>query len=306
MKKTIVITGASGFIGRTVSTFLSKKGHQIIGLSRNPKNHENERVSNVQTQRWNPLKLDGWEKGLKKADAIINLAGENISALRWTSKKKKRILSSRIQSTKILVQALLENDIRPDLFIQVSGIHFYGSHEDKIIDESSTAGDGFLAKVSQVTESLTEDIESLGTRRILLRMGMVWGLSGGALPKLILPYRFFVGGRMGSGRQWISWIHHNDLCRAVEFLILQPNLTGPVNLVSPQPVQNREMAKAVGKILRKPAFFIIPSWMIKLFLGELGKELLLSSQRILPKYLTDHGYRFKYPGLDASLNDLLN
>lgn len=302
-KKTIILTGATGFIGRILSEFLSTKGYEVLGLSRNPEKLK-KKESPIQIHFWNPLKLDGWEKVLKKADIIINLAGENISAIRWTSKKKKRILNSRIQSTKILVQALLENDIRPEIFVQVSGIHFYGSRGDKIIDESVAAGDGFLAEVSQAVEASTDDIEGRGIRRILLRMGLVLGSKGGALPKLLLPFKLFVGGRMGSARQWISWIHHYDVCLAIEFLISQPNLTGPVNLTSPRPVQNREMAKTVGKILKRPAFFIIPGWMIKIFLGEMGEELLLSNQRVFPKYLTECGFKFKFPGFEASLNDL--
>jgi uncharacterized protein (TIGR01777 family) len=301
--KTVVITGVSGFIGRILATYLSEKGYEIIGLSRHTEIFKNNTAVNLNP--WNPLELDGWEGVLKKADFFINLAGENVSALRWTSKKKKRIMDSRIQATKILIKAILEYDLKPDLFLQVSGIHFYGLGQNKSVDESNAGGEGFLASVSQQVEALTGAIDPNRSRTVLLRMGMVWGLTGGSFPKLLLPFKFFLGGSIGDGAQWISWIHHHDLCRAIEYIIREPNLAGPVNLSSPLPVQNLELTKALGKILRRPALFKIPAWMIKLFLGKMGEELLLSNLRVLPKCLLKHGFEFQFPDIKASLDDLL-
>jgi uncharacterized protein (TIGR01777 family) len=249
--------------------------------------------------------LDGWENVLKKADIIINLAGENISALRWNSKKKERILNSRIQTTKILIQALEANDFNPDCFVQVSGIHFYGSWNERIVDESAPAGDGFLAEVSQAVEALSENIEARGIRRIVIRLGPVWSSRGGIFSKITLPFRSFVGGQSGSGRQWMSWIHRQDFCRALDFVISQPDLSGPVNLTSSQPVQNREMTRILGKLLKRPTFFRIPAWAIKFLLGEMGEELLLSNQRVYPKYLVDSGFEFDFPSIEAAISDLL-
>jgi uncharacterized protein (TIGR01777 family) len=303
--KTIVLTGITGFIGQTLSEFLSGRGYRVLGLSRNPETFSKTSKTGTQIFRWDPVNLDGWEQILKKADILINLAGENISAFRWTSKKKKRILNSRIQATKILVQALKQSEVRPDLFIQVSGIHFYGFQSETIMEESAPAGHGFLSEVARTVEALSEGIKSKNIRRILVRLGPVWSNRGGILPRLIRPFKWFAGGRFGNGRQRMSWIHDQDFCQALDFLISRPDFSGPVNLTSPQPAENREMAGILGKILKRPALFNIPGWVIKILLGEMGEELLLSDQQVYPKYLLDSGFEFKFPGPQKALYDLL-
>jgi uncharacterized protein (TIGR01777 family) len=302
--KTVLIAGATGFLGGMLTPFLVRQGYRVIGLSRRQNIIQDDGTHTGEIHRWNSSALDGWEKRLEPADFIINLAGENISAFRWTAKKKERIHHSRLQASKTLMQAIGKQKSRPRLFIQVSGIHFYGSRGDTTIDENEPGGLGFLAGVAQDSENLTADIESLGIRRVVLRLGMVLSLQGGALPRLLLPFRLFVGGRMGDGQQWIPWIHAIDFCRAMEFFLTQENISGPVNLVSPQPVQNCELTRVVAQTLKRPALMPLPGWIITIFLGEMGRELLLSSQRALPKKLTACGFDFQFPDFAAALHHL--
>lgn len=302
----VVIAGSTGFLGGMLSLFLTQHGYRVIGLSRRAQAYQGDREAGWQIHSWNPHKLDGWERVLSQADAVINLAGENISALRWTRKKRERILQSRLQSTKILVQALSQIKHTPELFVQVSGIHYYGCRGDNIIGENEPGGAGFLASVAQRNEALTEAIDPMGIRRVVLRLGMVLSVQGGALPKLVLPFKWFVGGRMGDGRQWMAWVHAIDFCRAMAFIIAEDKLSGPVNLVSPQSIQNREMSKTVAEILKRPAIFPLPGWLIKILMGEMGQELLLCSQRALPDKLTQSGFDFKYPDFVATLRQLMD
>jgi uncharacterized protein (TIGR01777 family) len=298
MKPVCVISGATGFIGRAISKFLSDKGYPVYGLSRN-------RDKKTGFVRWNPQKLDGWEDVMTKAGVIINLAGHSIGNSRWTKKTKNRILHSRIRSTNILIEALRKTNSRPDLFIQISGIGYYGSRGDEILDENSAPGSGFLSQVSQEWETSTAKLESMNIRRVIFRTGLVLGPNGGALKRMLPAYRFFLGGSFGPGTQWVPWIHLSDVCRAMEFAIFRQHVSGIFNLTAPQPVTNRQMTRTMGKILDRPTFFRLPAWIIRIRLGEMGEELLLSSQRALPRRLLQEGLEFSYPDLNSSLSNIL-
>lgn len=299
MKPVCLITGATGFIGRAISKFLSDMGYPVYGLSRNP-------GKETGLLHWNPQKLDGWEDIMKKAKIIINLAGHSIGSSRWTKKTKNRILHSRVESTDILVEALRKTSSRPDLFIQISGIGYYGSRGDEILDENSTPGSGFLSQVSQEWEASTERLEPMNIRRTIFRTGLVLGPGGGALKRMLIPFRFFLGGIFGPGTQWVPWIHISDVCRALEFVISRPQIRGTINLTAPQPVTNRQMTQILGKILNRPTFFTLPAWIIRIRLGKMGEELLLSSQRALPRRLQQEGFEFSYPDLNSSLSSILS
>ena len=299
MKPICIITGATGFIGRAISRFLRDQGYPVHGLSRNP-----DKESGL--ARWNPQKLDGWEHIIKKAGVIINLAGHSIGKSRWTKKTKSHILNSRIQSTNILIKALRKTNSRPDLFIQISGVGYYGSRGDEIVDENSTPGSGFLAHVSREWETATNYLEKMNIRLVTFRTGLVLGSNGGAVKRLVPPFRFFLGGPFGPGTQWVSWIHLTDVCRAMEFAISRKKISGIFNLTSPQPVANQQMAQTIGKILNRPAFFRLPAWIIKVRLGEMGQDLLLSGQRALPRRLQQEGFDFKYPDLHSGLHNILS
>lgn len=299
MKPVCLITGATSFIGRAISKFLSDMGYPVYGLSRNP-------GKETGLLHWNPQKLDGWEDIMKKAKIIINLAGHSIGSSRWTKKTKNRILHSRVESTDILVEALRKTSSRPDLFIQISGIGYYGSRGDEILDENSTPGSGFLSQVSQEWEASTERLEPMNIRRTIFRTGLVLGPGGGALKRMLIPFRFFLGGIFGPGTQWVPWIHISDVCRALEFVISRPQIRGTINLTAPQPVTNRQMTQILGKILNRPTFFTLPAWIIRIRLGKMGEELLLSSQRALPRRLQQEGFEFSYPDLNSSLSSILS
>ena len=299
MKPVCLITGATGFIGQAISKFLLEMGYPVYGLSRNP-------AKETGLMRWNPQKLDGWEDVMTKARVIINLSGHSIGNSRWTKKTKTRILHSRIQSTNILIEALRKTSSQADLFIQISGIGYYGSRGDEILDENSTPGSGFLSQVSQEWEASTAKLESMNIRRVIFRTGLVLGPNGGALKRLLPPFRFFLGGIFGPGTQWVPWIHISDVCRALEFVISRPQIRGTINLTAPQPVTNRQMTQILGKILNRPTFFTLPAWIIRIRLGKMGEELLLSSQRALPRRLQQEGFEFSYPDLNSSLSSILS
>jgi uncharacterized protein (TIGR01777 family) len=304
--KQIVITGSTGFIGQALSAHLLSRGFRVMGLSRHPERRRPELIPGADEERWNPEKLDGWERILKHSDAILNLAGAGIGPKPWTKRIKHQILNSRLQASRILVQALKKIDTKPQLFVQISGTGYYGSRDQESLDEHSTGGRGFLAKVSREWEAATLDLEQMGIRRVICRTGMVLGPNGGVLKRLLLPFRLFLGGTIGTGDQWMSWIHRTDVCRAFEFLVSRPKLEGIFNLSTPKPVTNREWTQTISKTMKKPAFLHIPAWSVKTFLGEMGEELLLASQRVFPGRLLEAGFKFRFPDLESGLRDILS
>lgn len=305
-KDPVIITGATGFIGRALTRHFLGKGYRVVGLSRNPGIKDPESRETVTCERWNPKNLDGWENVLAGAYAVINLAGANIGTSLWTKKTRNLILNSRIQAARTLADAFRKIGEKPGTFIQISGIGYYGSRADEPLDENSANGKGFLAAVSREWESATIELEAMAIRRIICRTGMVLGSKGGALNRMLTPFRSYLGSTFGSGNQWTPWIHLKDVCRSMEFLISHPQLEGIFNLTTPHPITNREWTRTVASILGKPAFLKLPAWAIKIFLGKMGDELLLSSQRVIPRKLLDTGFEFEFPDLASALADILN
>jgi uncharacterized protein (TIGR01777 family) len=292
----ILIAGCSGFIGTALTSYLQQHGHEVFLLVRKEPSSSHE-------IRWDPVKgkMDPWQ--LEGLDAVINLAGENIASHRWSAKRKQSIKESRLRSTELLCQMFRQIKKSPKVWVNASAIGYYGDRGDFWLDEESLHGKGFLAEVCSSWESAAKEVEKLGIRLIRLRIGMVLGDKGGALPKMVTPFKLGLGGVIGSGNQYMSWITLSDLL-AIFLFGLTSELQGAVNAVSPNPVTNREFTKTLGEKLHRPTLFSLPAWAARLLFGEMAQELLLSSARVLPKKLLDSGFAFHDPILKDALDRL--
>jgi uncharacterized protein (TIGR01777 family) len=289
----IIISGASGMIGTALTQFLTGGGHEVRALvRRQPKGSE---------IFWNPDKGEIDPNSLENADAVIHLAGENIGAGRWTAKRKKRIRESRVTGTKFLAETVASLKNPPKVFITSSAIGFYGNRGDEILTEDSPAGKGFLTEVCQAWEEASEPAKKAGIRVVHLRTGIVLSANGGALPKMVLPTLMGAGGVIGTGRQWMSWITLEDLVGIFNYAIHHPALSGPVNATAPVSVTNEDFTPILGMILKRPTFFPLPGFVVKLLFGEMGEALLLEGQRVTPDRLTREGFEFLYPNLWSAL-----
>jgi uncharacterized protein (TIGR01777 family) len=299
----VVISGGSGLIGRGVAVSLAEDGHHVVVLSRRP-----ERVSGLpaaaEAERWDGKSVETLLPLLEGSDAVIHLAGENIAAGRWTERRKRTIRESRVASTTALTRALKGVDRRPAVLLQASAVGYYGPRSGEEIDENGPAGADFLASVCRDWEAASLEVESAGIRRLIVRTGVVLARDGGALPRMLLPFRLFAGGPVGSGAQWVPWIHLADEIRAIRFLIDREDARGPYNLTAPESVTNRELARTMGKILGRPGFIPTPAFVLRAALGEMA-TLVLEGQRAVPKRLLDLGFEFRFPQLEPALRDLL-
>lgn len=300
-KKKILITGATGFIGKALCNELAKE-HNVIALTRRPQKASFN--NHVDILKWNPNALDGWEKCLEGSDAVVNLAGTNIASGRWTKNLKSQILNSRINSSKILLQAIKKTNQKPKTFIIASATGFYGSQGDSQLDENSENGRGFLAEVCCKNESIAEELQALETRTIVIRTGVVLDPSGGALPKMTLSFKFCLGGHWASGKQWLSWISLADEVSAIKFLLENDNLHGAFNLTSPNPQTNRDFCRILAARLKKPCWLPMPAFFLKIIFGQMADEMFLTSQRVYPKRLLASGFKFENPELKKTFEQL--
>ena len=296
----ITLSGATGFLGRHLVERLSKEGHSVCLLTRRPLTGL---PSGVETFIWNPPRVEPAPEAFESSDAVIHLAGATVNQ-RWTEESKKLLRSSRLDSTRSLVQALSTLSRRPGLLLSASAIGFYGNRGDEILTEESRAGEGFLADLSVDWEREANLARSLGMRVQCLRTGVVLGNDGGALRSMLPVFRLGMGGRLGGGQQWMSWIHLEDWVGSVLHLLQNNVPSGPFNLTAPQPVRNAEFTIALGKALHRPAFLIVPELALKLLLGEMS-SVLLGSQRVSPAAILKAGYEFRYPVLESGLRSLL-
>lgn len=298
-----IITGGTGLIGRALAGDLAGDGQEVILLSRNP-----ERATNlpqgVRAERWDGHTAEGWGHLADGAEAIVNLAGENIGAGRWTSERKRRILDSRVNAGRGVVEAVKAAQVKPPVVIQSSAVGYYGPQGDEQIGEDVPAGIDFLGQVAVEWENSTAPLDEMGIRRPIIRSGVVLSTKSGAFPRMLLPFKLFVGGPLGNGRQWFSWIHINDIVRAIRFLIQHPKATGPFNVTAPNPLTNADWSRALGKVMRRPAFMPTPSFALKLLFGEMA-TVLLDGQRASPQRLLDLGFSFRFPEAEGALKDLL-
>lgn len=296
----VVITGATGFIGRALCEELHRD-YELIALSRDASRAAGSVGDWAKVVEWDGRTTGSWFQHADGAFAIINLAGENVASGRWNESKKAGILHSRLDSARAVLEAIKQVDKKPTVVIQASAIGYYGSRRDEQLDETSTAGKGFLANVCERVESHAEEIENAGVRCAVIRTGVVLGEDGGALAKLAKPFRFYLGGHLGSGRQWFSWISLDDEVAAIKFLMESESLAGVYNLTAPQPVTMKELCATLGKVLHRPAWLRVPGFAVRLALGEMADEMLLSGQRVLPKRLLAAGFEFKYPNVEEAL-----
>lgn len=301
----ILISGSSGLVGSAVADNLNHQGHDLIRLVRpGSAARQSATVSELLQIAWNPQSglLDSRAEG---ADAVIHLAGASIAGRRWTEAWKRELRDSRVTATNRLVASLQRLHRPPQIFVAASAIGFYGSRGDEELTESSPAGTGFLAQLTVDWETESARAAEWGTRIVILRFGVILAKQGGALPQMALPFRFGVGGRIGSGRQWISWITLDDVVGIIRFALETNLLSGPANAVSPNPAQNAAFSSTLARVLHRPAIFPVPSFALRLALGEMADSLLLASQRVYPSKLEQLGYRFHYPELQPALTAVL-
>lgn len=294
----IAITGSSGFVGSALTEALRAGGDRVTRLVRGPGGAPD-------VAAWDPATGAVDATRLADCDAVVHLAGANVAGGRWSAARKTEIHQSRGPATERLCRALVSLSKPPRVLVCASAIGIYGDRGDEELDEQSRPGTGFLADVGKAWEAATEIAARAGIRIVCLRIGMVLDPSGGALGKMLLPFRLGLGGPLGNGRQWVSWITRQDLVAAIRFALTQDGLRGPVLAVAPQPVRNREFTQALGRALHRPAVLPAPAFALRLLLGEMADALLLSSQRALPRRLQAMGFRFAQPELGPALRDLL-
>jgi uncharacterized protein (TIGR01777 family) len=300
----ILITGSTGLVGTALTQDLQRAGHTVCRLVRPGTSTQAIGDSQGFYVNWNPAtgELGGAAVG---ADAVVNLAGASIAEKRWTPQRKQLLHSSRIDTTRALVQALAKMSARPRVLVSASATGIYGNRGDKTLTETSQPGDDFLSEIAKQWESEALKAEALGIRVVRARFGVILSEQGGALPQMIRPFQFGVGGKIGSGKQWLSWITLDDAVAILRLAMENANITGPLNVVSPQPVTNAEFTRVLAATLHRPAFFPAPAFALRLLLGELADALLLSSQRVLPAQLQKLNHPFLHPNLASALNAVL-
>ncbi len=300
----IMITGGTGFIGRALCTTLSRDGHRITLLTRHADAISQTYGNTMTLVQWNGQDTGPWEQALEGVDAVIHLAGAPIADARWTKERKQLITDSRISSTRLLVTALSRRSSKPATLISASGIGYYGARDDRPLDEGATRGQGFLADLCLEWEAEALRAAEYGTRVVMLRTGMVLEQDGGALPKMVVPFRLFAGGPIMPGNQWVSWIHRRDHIGLIQWALTTATVSGPVNAVAPEPVQMKLFCEILGRVLHRPSWISVPRMALSLLLGELG-TLLTTGQRVIPEKALAGGYRFRYPTLDSALQAIL-
>lgn len=295
----VAITGATGLIGSALAPSLTAGGHRVTRVTRRPQPASG-------TVTWNPAAGELDPDDLRGVDAVVHLAGEPIASGRWTKRRKQRIRDSRVQGTALLARTLAEMEDGPRVLVVSSGIDYYGDRDDEVLTEDSGPGEGFLAEVCVAWEAAADPARDAGVRVVHLRTGMVLSARGGALPKLLLPFRLGVGGRFGSGRQYWSWIAIDDMVALVDHVLTSPDLSGPANAVAPAPVTNAEFTRILAAVLSRPAILPVPRFAPRLVLGELADTLLFASQRAFPERAEADGFVFAHANLEEALRHVLN
>lgn len=296
--QTIAVTGASGFIGRALTQHLRQQGLRVRPMLRPGKDAPDG-------IRWDPAAGTVEVEALAEVDVLVHLAGESIASGRWTAAKKRELKQSRLRSTELLARTLAGMKKRPSVWVSGSAVGFYGDRGEEPLDETSAAGSDFLAELTQAWEDATGPASDAGVRVVHARTGIVLDPSGGALAKMMLPFKFGVGGKIGSGRQYMSWIALEDEVRALEHLMTHTELSGPVNLVAPAPVTNAELTRALAAALHRPAFMPLPAFAARAAFGEMADTALLAGARVLPKRLLATGFQFAHPDLSMFLTSIL-
>ena len=301
----VVIAGGSGFVGQHVSQLLLHEGHSVIVLSRHVERGTPVNPSQPRQIQWDGCTQGSWSKECDGADVVINLSGAPIADKRWTPNRKRELIDSRVVSTRTLGEAIGGWATKPHTFLTASGVGYYGAQGATIVDETSPRGDGFLADLCLEWENAAQQIETSDLRVLQVRFGMVLGLDGGALPKMMFPFQWFLGGPILPGSQFVSWIHQQDLAQLILFLISHPSIQGPVNAVAPNPVTMKDFCQALGKAMKRPSWFPVPAFVLKTALGELA-SMLTTGQRVEPQQALQNGFSFAYPTLPAALHEIFS
>lgn len=296
----ILISGASGFVGQALVRALRAEGHTVARMVRSGGEASPGDVS------WDPMSATSDVSAMEGADAVVNLSGANIAGGRWTQERKATLRSSRIGCTRVLVDTLLQLKRKPRVFLSASATGYYGDRAGELLTETSSPGTDFLALLARDWEAEAVRAEHGGIRTVLLRFGIILSAHGGALPKMLLPFKFGAGGRFGTGQQWMSWVGLEDSLEIIRAAIADDRFFGPVNVVAPQPIQNVEFTRIVAAAVRRPAIFPAPAFALRFLLGEMADSLLLASQRVLPQRLLSLGYSFRGDDFATTLRALLN
>jgi uncharacterized protein len=299
----IAIAGATGFVGSRLVEQLQTQGHQVTILTRSPQRASN-RFPQAQIVGYNPLKSGEWQESISGCDAVINLAGEPIAEKRWTPAQKRLMLESRQIGTQKIVEAIDRATIKPQVLINASAIGYYGTSEISKFDETSPAGTDFLAEVCTAWETAAQ-AASANTRVVILRLGIVLGENGGALGKMLAPFSAFVGGPIGSGKQWFSWIHRDDVVKLIVAALTDPKMQGIYNATAPNPVTMEDFAQTLGAVMNRPSWLPVPNFALEALLGE-GAIVVLQGQQVIPTQALAQGFDFQYPNLKPALTAILD
>lgn len=304
----IAITGATGFVGGRLIERLQAEGHSILALCRDPGKarqlYPQARFPSVEILGYTPTVAGDWQVALSGCDGVVNLAGEPIAETRWTPERKRQILESRQMGTRRLVEAINQANPRPTVLVSASAIGYYGTSETAAFDESSAPGNDFLAEVCQAWEQEAQNVKNSGTRLVILRFGIVLGM-GGALAKMLTPFKLFAGGPIGSGHQWFSWIHREDLVNLILQALTQPEMQGVFNATAPRPVRMDELSATLGQVMHRPSWLPVPSFALEVLLGD-GAIVVLEGQQVLPKQTLATGFQYQYPEVKQALESIVS
>lgn len=299
----VLILGGTGLIGRGLAASLAADGHEVVVLTRTPERQQRSSLHGVQVTGWDGRTSAGWSSLIDASTAIVNLAGENLAGARWTTERKRLLMNSRVEPGHAVVEAIRASAARPRVVIQASAIGYYGPNDAGDLSETSPAGNDFPARVCAEWEASTAELDGLGVRRAIVRTAIVLDRRMGALPRMMLPFRFFVGGPLGDGHQPFSWIHIQDEIAALRFLIETERASGPFNLTSPRPLTNAEFSRILGRVVHRPALIPTPAFALRLAFGEMASTLL-TGQRVVPRRLLDLGFAFRFPDASEALSDI--
>ncbi|OUL31624.1 TIGR01777 family oxidoreductase [Nostoc sp. 106C] len=303
----VAIAGATGFVGSRLVERLHQDGNSVLVLTRNTafanKVFSSKTFPNVEIVAYEPTASGSWQDTITGCDAVVNLAGEPIAEERWTSEHKQKILNSRKLGTQKIVEAILKTNLKPTVLVNASAIGFYGTSETATFDETSSSGNDFLAEVCQAWEAEANKVKDAGVRLVILRLGIVLGM-GGALGKMITPFKLFAGGPIGSGRQWFSWIHIDDLVNLILQALTKPEMEGVFNATAPNPVRMADLSQTMGQVMNRPSWLPVPAFALEALLGD-GAKVVLEGQQVLPKRTLETDFRYQYPNLRSAITEIL-
>lgn len=303
----VAVTGATGFVGTRLVERLQADGHQVVALTRSLERGNaafpQTAFPNVTVVAYTPLESGEWQGAIATCDAVVNLAGAGIADERWTPERKQDIIDSRETATRKIVEAIAQANPKPSVLVSSSAIGYYGSSETASFDEASPAGADFLAQVCQKWEAAAQAVTETGTRLVVLRTGIVLGM-GGAVAKMVLPFKLFAGGPIGTGRQWFSWIHRDDLVSLILKALTDPSMAGSFNATAPQPVRMAEFCTVMGDVMNRPSWLPVPSFALEALLGD-AAQVVLTGQQVLPKRTQDTGFQYQYPTVKPALEEVL-